>query len=91
MDRRISCRHASWPAQRLPNLCAGFFLAHTLPLSRNVDGSERPLAAVHASPRKLARESKASFFGSGTKTEKDRSSGNWPYTVVAGKARWESR
>jgi FkbM family methyltransferase len=31
------------------------------------------------------------FFGSGTNAEKDRSSGNWQYTVVAGKAKWKSR
>jgi hypothetical protein len=28
------------------------------------------------------------FFGSGTNAEKDRSSGNWQYTVAAGKAEW---
>src|ERR1039457_4851534 len=31
------------------------------------------------------------FFGSGTNAEKDRSSGNWRYTVVAGKAKWKFR
>jgi hypothetical protein len=31
------------------------------------------------------------IFGSGTNAEKDRSSGNWRYTVVARKAKWEFR
>jgi hypothetical protein len=31
------------------------------------------------------------FFGSRTNAEKDRSSGNWRYTVVAGKAKWKFR
>jgi hypothetical protein len=30
------------------------------------------------------------LFGSGTNAEKDRSSGNWRHTVVAGKAKWKS-
>jgi hypothetical protein len=30
-------------------------------------------------------------LGSGTNAEKDRSSGNCQYTVVAGKAKWEYR
>jgi hypothetical protein len=29
--------------------------------------------------------------GSGTNAERDRSSGNWRYTVVAGKAKWKFR
>jgi hypothetical protein len=31
------------------------------------------------------------FFGSGTNSVKDRSSGNLRYTVVAGKAKWRFR
>ena len=31
------------------------------------------------------------FFGSGTNAEKDRSNGNWRYTVAAGKAKWKFR
>jgi len=31
------------------------------------------------------------FFGSGTNTEKDRGSGDWRYTVAAGKAKRKSQ
>jgi len=39
----------------------------------------------------LGMAGRVRFFGSGTNAEKDRSSGNWQYTVAAGKAKWRSR